>query len=138
MNQDCVFCKIVAGAMPSVKIYEDDDVLSFMDIGPIIKGHALVIPKKHYDPLTETPLEVLAKLIAVVQKIARAQIKGLKADGINVIQSNGAAAGQVVPHIHFHVIPRFLTDGHSWNWKAKSYETQEEMKQLAAQIAGAL
>jgi histidine triad (HIT) family protein len=138
VNQNCVFCKIVAGAIPSVKLYEDDEFLAFMDIGPIVKGHTLVIPKQHYNPLTETPPEVLGRLIAIVQKIANAQLKGLKADGINVVQSNGAAAGQVVPHLHFHVIPRFHADGHSWNWKAKCYETPDEMKELAGKIQGAL
>ena len=138
MNPDCIFCKIVAGAMPACKVYEDADTLAFMDIGPIVKGHTLVIPKNHYDPLTQTPLEVLHRLITVVQKIARAQIHGMQADGINVMQSNGKVAGQVVPHIHFHVIPRFLQDGHSWNWRPKPYADPREMQQMADTIKHAL
>jgi len=81
---------------------------------------------------------VLARLIAVVQKIARAQLDGLRADGINVLQANGAAAGQVVPHIHFHVVPRFKTDGHHWNWAAKKYDHLDEMKGLAEKIRSAI
>lgn len=135
---DCIFCKIIAGAIPSTRIYEDDRVLAFLDIGPVIKGHALVIPKTHYDPLMETPDAVLADLIAVVRRIARAQVSGLGADGVNVTQANGASAGQVVPHLHFHVIPRFLRDGHHWNWNAKSYDSTEEMKQIAGRIMAGL
>jgi histidine triad (HIT) family protein len=138
MNTNCIFCKIVAGQIPSTKVYEDNDVLAFMDIGPIIKGHTLVIPKEHVDPITEVPLPLLQKLIAVVQKIARAQKAGLKADGINVLQANGTAAGQQVPHLHFHVVPRFNTDGHHWNWAAKKYDKPEEMTRLAESIKAAL
>ena len=138
MSSNCIFCKIVAGEIPSAKVYEDAEVLAFMDIGPIIKGHTLVIPKQHFDPLTATPEPVLAKLMAVVKKIAAAQMNGLKADGVNVMQTNGAEAGQVVPHIHFHVIQRYTTDGHRWNWAAKKYDDPAEMQKLAAAIKAAL
>ena len=138
MSSDCIFCKIVAGQIPSTKVYEDNDVLAFMDIGPIIKGHVLVIPKKHYDPVTETPDAVLQHLIVVVKKIAAAQRKALKTDGCNIIQNNGRVSGQAVPHLHFHVIPRFEGDGHTWNWAAKKYEQMQEMKALAEAIASAL
>lgn len=135
MNQDCIFCKIVAGQLPCSRVYEDADTLAFLDIGPIVKGHTLVIPKAHHDLLTDTPPALLHKLIAVVQKVARAQAETLKADGINITQANGKSAGQVVPHIHFHVIPRFETDGHHWNWAAKKYEGVGEMADFAARIA---
>lgn len=138
MQPDCVFCKIVAGALPCCKVYEDADTLAFMDIGPIVQGHTLVIPKRHYDPLGNTPPEVLRRLIAVVQQIAAAQTRALNADGINVMQANGRAAGQVVPHIHFHVIPRFLQDGHSWNWRPKPYADPHEIQRLADRIRQAL
>jgi histidine triad (HIT) family protein len=137
-HPDCIFCKIVAGAIPSVKIYEDSEVLAFMDIGPIIKGHVLVIPKSHYNPILETPDEVLAKLIAVVRKIACAQVAGLEADGINVTQANGKCAGQAVAHLHFHVIPRYNKDGHHWNWDAKQYDNPEEMSRYAERIVAGL
>ena len=136
--QDCIFCKIVRGEQPASKIYEDSDTLVFMDIGPIVKGHLLVVPKAHYAHLLETPAEVLAKLIAVVQKIAAAQKKALQADGVNIVQSNGRAAGQVVDHIHFHVIPRFASDGHHWNWKPQKYADNNEMQKLGEKIKGML
>lgn len=135
MNRsDCIFCRIIAGSIPAAKIYEDERILAFMDIGPIIKGHVLVIPKTHYDNLMETPDEMLACLIAAVRRIARAQVAGLGADGINITQANGTSAGQVVPHIHFHVIPRFLRDGHHWNWDAKKYDDTAEMNRFAERI----
>ena len=138
MSANCIFCKIVAGEIPSTRVYEDADTLAFMDIGPVIKGHTLVIPKQHYDPITKTPVDVLARLMKVVQKIAQAQLNGLKADGVNVLNANGTAAGQQVPHIHFHVVPRFKTDGHHWNWAAKKYDSMEEMRTLAEAIKSAL
>jgi histidine triad (HIT) family protein len=138
MNADCVFCRIIAGELPCTKVYEDEDVLAFMDIGPIVKGHTLVVPKKHVDPITEIPLDLLQKVMVVVQRIARAQMKALKADGLNVTQANGRAAGQVVPHLHFHVIPRFDTDGHRWNWAAKTYDSPEEMQRFGAAIKAVL
>lgn len=128
---DCIFCKIVAKEIPATVLFEDDDVLVFMDIGPIIKGHALVIPKKHYDPVTKTPEEMVARLHVVARNVAQAQLDGLGADGVNIMQNNGKAAGQEVPHIHVHVIPRFDGDGHHWNWAAKKYDNFEEMSKLA-------
>ncbi len=131
---DCLFCKIVAKEIPSTIVYEDDNVLVFMDIGPIIKGHALVVSRKHYDPVTQTPDDVLAKLHQVAKRIARAQVSGLGADGVNIMQNNGKAAGQVVPHIHVHVIPRFNNDGHHWNWNARKYDDVDEMAELARKM----
>lgn len=134
---NCIFCRIVRGELPSEKLYEDNDVLAFMDIGPLVKGHALVIPKAHFDPLTAVPTPLLGRLMSVVQRVARGMVNGLHAEGYNVHQSNGACAGQVVPHVHFHVVPRFAGDGHSWNWKPKGYESGE-MSALAAKIRESL
>lgn len=138
MAATCIFCRIVAGELPSVKIYEDAEILAFMDIGPIIKGHALVIPKQHVELITGAPDPMLARLISVARVVADAQITGLGASGVNITQANGRSAGQVVPHLHFHVIPRFDHDGHSWNWNAKRYETPEEMTSLASRIQAAI
>jgi histidine triad (HIT) family protein len=138
MKDGCVFCKIVAGKIPSTKVYENDEVLAFVDIGPIVKGHILVIPKEHFDPLTALPPALLARVAEAVQRIAKAQFSALKADGVNVFQANGAAAGQVVPHVHFHVIPRFNDDGHRWNWKSIAYTDPSEAAILAARIRAAL
>jgi len=134
MNSDCIFCKIVAGEIPGTKVYEDDEILAFMDIGPIMKGHVLVIPKSHHEQLVDTPDELLAKCIAVAKRVAKAQIAALGAAGVNLHQANGAAAGQVVPHLHFHLIPRFENDGHHWNWNAGEYESMDEMAAFAAGI----
>ncbi len=132
MNPDCIFCKIVAGQIPCSKVYEDDEVLAFMDIGPIVKGHTLVIPKAHWQDLFDTPPDLVGRVVAA------AQMNGLKADGVNIFQANRKAADQVVPHLHFHVIPRRLADGHHWNWAAKKYEGPEEMAQYAETIRRAL
>ena len=134
---DCVFCKIVAGQIPAAKVYEDAETLAFMDIGPVIKGHTLVIPKAHVESLADAPADMLARLGAVVQRIARAQADGLKADGNNVILANGRAAGQEVPHLHLHVVPRFHNDGHRWNWAQKKYDGSAEMEAVAARIRAA-
>ena len=129
-----IFEKIINREIPATIVYEDEDTLAFMDIGPVIKGHALVIPKTGYDSITETPADVLSKLMLICKRIAAAQIKGLGADGVNIIQNNGQAAGQLVPHIHFHVIPSFEGDGHHWNWAVKKYASPAEMEKIAAKI----
>ena len=138
MSTDCIFCKIVAGEIPSTRVYEDAQTLAFMDIGPLVKGHALVIPKAHHDPLIATPDAVLVRLIVVVRRVAEALVKSLGADGVNVTQANGACAGQVVPHIHFHVIPRFKDDGYSFNWRAGAYDSPAEMHGYADRIREAM
>jgi len=138
MPSDCVFCKIVAGELPACKVHEDDDTLAFMDIGPLVKGHALVIPKSHYEHLTAVPAPLLGKVIAVAQRVAAAQISGLGADGVNLHQSNGRVAGQIVPHIHFHVVPRFKNDGYSWNWRPGKYADRAEMDAMGERIRSSL
>ena len=138
MSQDCIFCRIVRGEIPATKVFEDGDTIAFMDIGPVVKGHTLVIPKSHHDLLVNAPVETLQKLIAVVQRIARAQLKGLKADGVSVSQVNGRTAGQVVPHVHFHVIPRFESDGPHANWTPIKYSGPDELRQYAERIRAAL
>lgn len=131
---DCIFCRIVRGELPCEKLCEDDDVLAFMDIGPLVEGHALVIPKTHHDPITAMPPGLLGKVMQVVQKIAAAQMSGLHADGVNLHQANGVAAGQVVPHVHIHVVPRFKNDGHHWNWNPRHYASPDAMRQKAEAI----
>ncbi len=133
MNE-CIFCRIVAGEIPATRIYEDDDVLVFMDIGPIIEGHALVISKQHYESVVQVPDSLLAKLHVVAKRIAESQLNGLGADGVNIMQNNGKASGQEVPHIHVHVIPRFDGDGHKWNWAAKKYDDLGTMNKLAEKM----
>lgn len=138
MNASCIFCKIVAGTIPCTRVYEDEDVLAFMDIGPIVPGHTLVIPKSHHERLTDLPVTLLGQVMAAAQRVAAAQLAGLGADGVNLHQSNGACAGQVVPHMHVHVIPRFNRDGHRWNWASKAYASPAEMNAQAEAIRAAL
>jgi len=116
---ECIFCKIVAGQIPCEKIYEDDNVLAFLDIGPLSEGHTLVIPKQHYTKIHECPGQLLAHLGSVLPKVAGAVFKGMTPDGYNVLCNNGRAAGQLVEHIHFHIIPRKSGDGVFTQWPAK-------------------
>ena len=138
MKTECVFCEIIKGRMPSCSVHEDSDTMAFMDIAPIAPGHTLVIPKEHVEFLMEARSETLGKLISAARKIARAQMKALKADGINIMQANGRVAGQTVPHLHFHVIPRFKDDGHHWNWKTTPYAKDGDMENTAERIKSAM
>jgi len=130
---DCIFCKIVAGELPCSKLMEDDTSLAFMDIGPIRPGHALLIPKKHYETTVDMPGEEVAELLAHLPALAKAIVEATGADGYNVFQMNGACAGQVVPHVHFHLIPRHTDDGVAFGWPAGGYE-EGDMEKLAEKI----
>ena len=105
MVEGCPFCSIVSGESPASIVYEDKDVLAFMDLSPATVGHTLVVPRDHWENIYEVPEETLTKLIAVVKRLCVAVKKTVDADGIMLIQNNGRAAGQVVFHLHFHVIP---------------------------------
>lgn len=107
MKNNCVFCAIATGEIPSFKVYEDDLVLAYLDINPCSKGHTLVIPKAHTTGLLDTSDEVLAQIIARVKKVAAHLKEALPCDGFNILQNNGAAAGQSVFHVHFHIVPRY-------------------------------
>lgn len=106
MKNDCVFCAIAAGEIPCFKVYEDELVLAYLDINPFSEGHTLVIPKAHTTGLLDTPEETLAVLLARVKKVAAHIKTALGCDGFHILQNNGAAAGQTVGHIHFHIVPR--------------------------------
>lgn len=129
---DCVFCRIIAGEIPCTRVYEDDRCLAFMDIGPISPGHVLLIPKTHYESVMEMPPEDVAHLGARVPALARAVKEALEAHGVNVLQNNGATAGQVVPHVHVHLIPRWPNDGLGFRWPAKKGEPDVLRKQAEA------
>lgn len=109
-NLDCVFCKIVSGEIPATKIYEDDDVLAFLDISQVTPGHALVVPKKHYDNFVATPKTIMHKVLDVAQRVAQADISMLGAKGVNILTNVNKEAGQSVLHFHVHVIPRYIAD----------------------------
>lgn len=118
---DCIFCKIAGGEIPCAKIHENERVLSFLDIGPINPGHALVIPKKHSATILEMDPADLEACIVLCQKVARAVLKATGAPGLNLLQNNFRAAGQLVDHAHFHLIPRLEQDDFLRSWPAKSY-----------------
>lgn len=106
MARHCRFCEIVRNEAPASCVYEDDKVMAFLDIMPVSEGHTLVVPKKHYENIYEIPDEEVAYLFKIVRKVACAVKKSMKAEGIGIFQNNGKAAGQVVFHLHVHIIPR--------------------------------
>jgi histidine triad (HIT) family protein len=133
---DCIFCKIIAGDVPADKVYEDRDFLAFLDIAPVNSGHTLLVPKHHEQDILGLPGDLLASGALVLQKIASAMVRAVAADGFNVGVNNGAAAGQVVQHVHFHIIPRFRDDGYKM-WTHKKYAPGDS-EAVAAKIRAAL
>jgi len=129
---DCIFCKIIAGEIPSSKIYEDQNSFAFLDITPINPGHTLLIPKKHSRNIFDTDDEVLKQLAPKIKKLSTAIRDGVGADGINIQINNEPIAGQVVFHIHIHIIPRFENDGIK-PWKGKEYD-KGEMEEISNKI----
>nr|WP_083498660.1 HIT family protein [Thermosulfidibacter takaii] len=117
----CIFCKIINGEIPSTKVYEDDFCVAFMDIGPVNKGHVLVVPKKHAETFLDLTEEEAGELFKRVNRIAKAVKKGLNADGLNIINNVGEASGQEVFHVHVHIIPRFYDDGMNFGWRKLQY-----------------
>ncbi|MEN8405876.1 HIT family protein [Acinetobacter seifertii] len=130
-----IFAKILRGELPAIKLYEDDQVLAFMDIMPQADGHALVIPKTPAVTLLDLPPEAAAYTIQIVQKIAKAMETALNLDGIVLMQLSGASAGQTVPHVHFHLIP---TNVHQLGKHAAQLGDQDKIKALAEKIKAAL
>lgn len=124
MSEACLFCKIIRKEIPCTKIFENSEVLAFLDIGPVNKGHTLVIPKRHNENIYDIPEEDLKQVIIAVKKVSEAIKQGLGADGISIAQSNEKSAGQVVPHFHFHVMPRLKDDGLKL-WPQGKYEEGE-------------
>tara|TARA_Y100000310_G_scaffold316740_1_gene368847 strand:- start:4667 stop:5074 length:408 start_codon:yes stop_codon:yes gene_type:complete len=121
---DCIFCKIIKGEIPCSKIYEDDKAFAFLDIAPVNKGHALVIPKEHHETFEDLPENLTNYLLGIVKKIGSAVKKGVNADGYNIGMNIGKAAGQLVFHAHWHIIPRFNDDGLK-TWPQKEYDDKE-------------
>ncbi len=134
---DCIFCKIIKGEIPSAKVYEDEQCYAFLDIGPLSWGHTLLVPKKHYERITEMPADEVAVLTSVIPKLAAAVIQATDAEGLNVLQNNGRVAGQAVPHLHVHLIPRHTGDGLGYRWNAKQYD-EGEMDRYHTKILAAL
>ena len=137
LNEDCIFCKIIRGEIPSFKLYEDDLTYAFMDINPLNDGHALVIPKYHAENIYTTPDEWFGPTMSTVQRIASAVNKVVRPEGINILQANGPGAKQSVFHLHMHVIPRYADDGAGMNWEMK-HGDMDAIGELAEQIVAAI
>ncbi len=134
--ENCIFCKIIAGEIPSATVYEDDDVKAILDVNPAARGHVIVLPKKHASDVFSIPDEDLSKAICVAKKVAAALKEAYKCDGVNILQNNGEAAGQTVFHLHIHVIPRFEGDTISVKWKQG--EMPADLDVIAGEIKACL
>jgi histidine triad (HIT) family protein len=136
-SSDCIFCRIVAGAIPCHRVHEDADVLAFLDIGPLAPGHTLVIPKRHYATIADAEPETAAALGRCLPRLVRAMQSVSGAAGVNILQNNGRVAGQEVPHLHIHLIPRNEGDGLGYRWKPTRYAAGEA-EELLAKLRAAL
>jgi histidine triad (HIT) family protein len=132
-----IFSKIVSGEIPSIQLYEDEQTLAFMDISPASRGHTLVISKEEYPDLWTIPPETLAAVARTTQRVALAIRDTLSPDGMNIIQNNGAAAGQTVFHYHVHLIPRWEGDNAVRLWQPRA-ANQDELRALANELRQAL
>ena len=131
---ECIFCKIIDGEIPAVKVLDEELVVAFMDINPSSKGHMLVVPKNHAENIFEIPESDLVALIKAVKRCAKAVKEALNAEGITILQLNGKASDQIVPHLHIHVIPRWENDGLSVStWEMKPGD-MEEIQEIALKV----
>lgn len=123
--EDCIFCKIIKGKIPSAKVFEDNNSICFLDIAPANKGHCLIVPKDHYENLLEIPDEILISLMKALKKVSKALSLSVGNGAFNMIMNNGKVAGQIVSHSHIHLIPRFKNDRLRLKWTHKIYEDNE-------------
>ena len=133
-DPNCVFCKIIAGEITSKKVYEDEAFLAFLDINPANVGHTLIIPKNHHPTIISIPEDDVFGLFKVVKRLAASMRESMNADGLNVLQSNGTIAGQLIPHLHVHLIPRFNGDGIAFGWPKKQ-ASEEEMESVRKKLS---
>jgi histidine triad (HIT) family protein len=140
LDHNCIFCKIIQGEIPSAKVYEDENVLAFLDISQVTKGHTLVIPKVHKQDIFELTPEIAANLFSCVPKIANAIKKQFNAEGVNLLNNSGKTAGQTVFHYHLHILPRYgKEDGfHPVFQEHNDQYTPADLQQIAAHIAKGL
>ena len=136
-DPNCIFCKIADGQIPAAKVFETDAVVAFLDIAPVAPGHVLVVPKDHHARLADTPPEVAAALAAELPRLTRAVLAATGAPALNVLQNNGREAGQVVDHVHFHLIPRRPGDEFRYSWPRTQY-AEHGVEQMRANIAKSL
>ena len=133
-DKSCIFCSIVSGRQPGAEVYRDDNFLVIMDKYPINKGHTLVIPARHYENLLQMPPIEVSRLYSIVPIVAKAVVSAVAADGFNVGQNNGIAANQIVPHVHVHIVPRFIDDSPDGKWPARKVASHEELEEMALKI----
>ncbi len=133
MKDDCIFCKLANGIIPTNVVYEDDDFTVILDASPATKGHSLIIPKEHYADLYDLPEETASKAIRLAKKLTAHITEKTGADGFNLVQNNGPVAGQTVFHFHLHLIPRYEDDGQKIGWKPGK-PTDEELKETLSLI----
>jgi len=136
-ESDCIFCKITAGRIPALRVFENEHVLAFLDIGPLAEGHLLIVPKEHCERLEQMSGEHLARVVACFPRLARAVMQVTGAPAYNLLQSNGREASQVVRHVHFHLIPRRASDSLGYRWSASTYPSgrgEEVCRQLQAAL----
>ena len=134
MDPDCIFCKLANGVFPTNFIYEDEDFKVILDANPATKGHSLILPKKHFKNILDADEEILKKALPLAKKLSNKLIEVLKCDGVNVLQNNNKAAGQVVFHLHVHLIPRYKDEKeHMLSWKPNKF-SDEEMKSIAENL----
>lgn len=134
-DNNCIFCKIATGEIPSYTVYEDDTFRAILDAAPANEGHTLILPKAHYENLYELPEDTAAQAMRLAKRIATLVRDRLHCDGVNIMQNNGAAAGQTVMHYHLHVIPRKEGDGHLAPWTPLT-RTPEEQEATIAKLKG--
>ena len=131
---ECIFCKIIIGEIPAVKVMDEERIVAFMDINPSSKGHMLVVPKNHAENIFEIPEDDIAALGKAVKRCAIAVKAAVNAEGITILQLNGKASDQIVPHLHVHIIPRWKNDGlQISNWEMKTGD-MEEIADIAQEI----
>ena len=128
-KDDCIFCKIANGEIPSRTLYEDKLFRVILDLAPATRGHALILPKEHADNLYDLPEETAAAVMVLAKKLALVMRERLSCDGLNLVQNNGEAAGQTVSHFHLHMIPRYINDGQTLGW-APSEPAEEELDEV--------
>jgi len=133
-KEECIFCKIIEGQIPSYKIYENDSLLAFLDIFPLNYGHTVVIPKKHYYNFLDMPEDDMGEFFKDLKKISELIMKKLKIDGFNLVQNNFPAAGQVIPHLHFHIIPRMKGNGPLRMIPGKIQAKEDDLKKIIQKI----
>ncbi len=135
--ENCIFCKIIAGKVPSAKVYEDSQSVAFLDINPANKGHCLIVPKTHVQDITHADDATLGHLLPVAKKVAAALVAATACTGYNIHAANGKDSGQDVFHLHVHIVPRFAGDGIEFQYEIKNY-AETEMKEYQEKIRNAL